>query len=233
MQIECPHCGKLLGSEHINTKINIVTCDECDAVFSPPVKIQEEFYRHKIVIEELSTLNNFTIKRDINTLQIKYKDNSCIALLLIMLAILISIFLPILSSFTRSIYNNDQGTIFVFALFIGLLILAKAITMLINTSTVFVNRKALTIKHRPIPVPLDKKISTKEIIQLFTRAYATRSRWDSEKITYQLHAVLKSGEKKILISNLTDPKQAMFIEQEVEIFLGIENRRIPGEYQLN
>ena len=113
---------------------------------------------------------------------------------------------------------------------VGLYVAAQALAMILNTSTVNVDHKALSIKHRPIPMPLDKKIDSQDIEQIFTKRHVTHSS-NGTQISFQVHMVTRNGKSKKLISGFNDAMQALFIEQEIESFLGIENRHVPGEMQ--
>jgi hypothetical protein len=47
-----------------------------------------------------------------------------------------------------------------------------------------------------------------------------------------LNAVHTDGSKLQLLRGLTELEQALFLEQRLERFLGIENERIPGEVRV-
>jgi hypothetical protein len=54
-----------------------------------------------------------------------------------------------------------------------------------------------------------------------------------EPLTYNVCAVLKGGQRVTLLSSLPEIDQALFVEQAVEEYLGIEDRPVGGELPRN
>ena len=86
----------------------------------------------------------------------------------------------------------------------------------------------LTIRHGPLPWPGNHTLNSADIEQLFCQEKFRQGKHGGS-YTYEVHAVLTDGTKKELVSGLDDADQAIFIEQQLEDHLGIEDRRVPGE----
>ena len=52
--------------------------------------------------------------------------------------------------------------------------------------------------------------------------------WEQSSVTYSVQLV-KDGGQQALVKGLTDSQQALYIEQELERFLKIEDRPVRGE----
>jgi hypothetical protein len=98
----------------------------------------------------------------------------------------------------------------------------------LNQTFIRVNYNTLSIKHGPLPYPGNRTFDTTDIKQIYSKesvAYSRRGRSTS----YELRAVTHSGRNVKLLGGLTNSEQALFIEQEVEKYLGIHDVPVRGE----
>jgi hypothetical protein len=94
----------------------------------------------------------------------------------------------------------------------------------LNRTIITVNLQWLIITHGPLPLHADKRIEITRINQLY--AEDTSSRFG-----YRLNAILRDNTKLNLLSGLSSPDIARFVEQSVEEYLHIEDRPVAGEMQ--
>jgi len=99
---------------------------------------------------------------------------------------------------------------------------------LLNKTTVRIGMGQLMIQHWPLPWPGNRQLEASDIAQLFSREKISRSK-NSTNYSYQVHAILQNGKKQRLLGGLTDVDQALYVEQEMERYLGIEDRPVRGE----
>jgi hypothetical protein len=100
----------------------------------------------------------------------------------------------------------------------------------LNKTIIDVDFNSLTIRHGPLPFWGNKRISSKMIIQLFCKndfSIWNRNMWNRNDIT--VHAITSEQRNIKLLSGLDNSDQALFIEQEIEKFLNIEDRPVKGE----
>ena len=93
----------------------------------------------------------------------------------------------------------------------------------LNKTTIDVTSNAISVKHSPLPVWGNKRISSKDLSQLDCKKGKARNGiyW------IDLISVLakKNNEDTVtLLSGLKNVEQAMFIKQEVESFLRVEGK---------
>ena len=99
----------------------------------------------------------------------------------------------------------------------------------VNRTRIKVSMGQLTVRHGPLPWPGNYTLNSAEVEQLYCQSKFHNSK-NGGRYTYEVHAVLLDGTKQKLVSGLDDPDQAIFIEQQLEDHLRIEDRRVPGEY---
>ncbi|MGJ3237626.1 MAG: hypothetical protein ACFE0Q_02870 [Anaerolineae bacterium] len=243
MNLACPQCTKSLNPSHINPALNLVTCDACGATFSAPDvpdHLREEQRRKlaQVVIPE-----RFDIREIDGKLAIRYKKGT---------RGIISIFFPIVfngmlwgvmiprliefsstaSPFARNRMGFEQfiPLILIPFVLVGLTLLVNAVTDLVNIVAIEADRQQLRVKHRPIPYPLDKTMNTSEIDQVYVRRKVIKTEKSSYTI-YRVHVVSKNRRDIKLLSDLREFEQALFIEYELEKFLGIRDAPVAGEYR--
>jgi hypothetical protein len=105
------------------------------------------------------------------------------------------------------------------------------IASLLNYTTILVNVDRLSIRHHPVPWRGNRSLDIGEIVQLYCdESYVAKNRTMNPSVTwmYNLNALLADGRKLKLLSGL--PKdQALFLEQQLEEWLGIEPHPVSGE----
>ncbi len=103
----------------------------------------------------------------------------------------------------------------------------------LNHTYIYVNSGSLTTRHTPLPLPFyrNKEIASREIDQLYVRRYVASKTNGSPNYAFKLIARLKNGDEETLLKGITRLPHIRFVEQEVERFLGIADRRIEEEYK--
>ncbi len=124
--------------------------------------------------------------------------------------------------------RNDLVLLGSFHAFAGIYITYRVIAGYLNTTYILVNYESLTIRHKPVPYLGNKSIKSYDIKQLFSKERIAHSSKSTE-VTYELHALTKEDKSIELLSNLDNSEQALFIEQEVERYIGIKDKAVRGE----
>ncbi len=98
----------------------------------------------------------------------------------------------------------------------------------INRTYIRVDHSFLSIKHAPLPFPWNKTVDASDIKQVYSKERISRSRRGSS-VTYEVHALTHSGRNLKLLNKLPNSEQALFMEQEIERFLRIQDVPVRGE----
>ena len=86
----------------------------------------------------------------------------------------------------------------------------------------------LSIRHVPLPYLGNKTVEASDVKQVYSKERISRSRRGGS-VTYEVHALTHSGRNLKLLSGLPNSEQALFIEQEIERFLRIQDVPVRGE----
>lgn len=112
---------------------------------------------------------------------------------------------------------------------VGIGLAYTAVAGFVNSTTVLVERGHVSVRHAPLPWTGSRELPAANVEQLYCQEHVTHSRNGGSTVRYSVQAVSKDGRKIKLISGLTERDQALFIEQQVEGFLGITDRRVTSE----
>ena len=131
---------------------------------------------------------------------------------------------------------SDQGMPNIFKIVllpfmaVGLGMTYYCLACLLNSTQLCVSNNCLTVRHGPLPWIsfANRAVPTSEIQQL-----RCTSKWHSQtgssigRTTYQLHALQSNSPPVKLLAGLDEDQhdQVIFIKQEIEKHLGIEDRR--------
>ena len=124
--------------------------------------------------------------------------------------------------------------IYIMALFgsfhalIGLGILYGTIAAWFNKTYINIKQNSLTIKHKPFPAAKQFVLTKSDIKQLYTKEnhHYTKS---GHSIDYSLHAITRKEANIKLLSGLPSSEEALFLEQEIEKYLRIEDAPVGVE----
>jgi hypothetical protein len=100
----------------------------------------------------------------------------------------------------------------------------------INTTTISVTSNTISVKHGPLPHWGSKRLASKEVLQLWCKK---EKFWNPlyGGTTYTVEVVMNDKSIIILLFNLIRADQALFIKQEIEKFLNIEDKPVKGEFK--
>lgn len=100
----------------------------------------------------------------------------------------------------------------------------------LNRTYIFVSQSKIAVRHRPIPWLGNKEIFATDLKQLYAKSKISKDPeggYPSE--TYEVQAITHSGRNIKLVGDLDSSEQALFIEQEIEKYLNIEDVPVKGE----
>lgn len=98
----------------------------------------------------------------------------------------------------------------------------------LNRTHIFVSHGKIAVRHRPIPWLGNKELEASNLKQLYVKEKISQSRHGTS-VTYQIHALTHNSRNIQLVSGLGISEQALYIEQEIEKYLGIEDIPVKGE----
>lgn len=113
---------------------------------------------------------------------------------------------------------------------VGIGITYYTIAGFLNKTIVEVSREGLTIYHTPLPWFGNKTVPVTDIAQLYREEIISQSN-NRTRVSYRLSAVSKDNKKIKLLGGIETADIALFLEQEIEKWLGIKDVKVVGEMQ--
>ena len=233
--LRCKSCGAPLAERDIDLRLAIARCGHCNVVMSigaphttggsAPTTTTRPSIRPKVGLPE-----RFQIEDLGSTLTISRSWFHPMNFFLLFFSIAWNGFMVFWHVMAF------QSGFLIMSLF-GLLHTAVGIGLIygvaagfLNKTNVSVGRGMLEIKHGPIPWKGNIAIQVADIEQLFVLEKVRHSE-NSTHSAYELHAVMRSGERQLVTRKVENADQALYLEQEIERFLKIEDRPVDGEHK--
>lgn len=228
MQLQCRVCGAEIPAEDINLDRALAKCRACNSVFAFSVKAEDAAPALRAPVPLPSGLRvddtglNFRIVR---------RWFSAKFLFLVFFCIAWDSFLV----FWYSIAFGSDKTPWVMIVFpvahvaVGIGLTYFTLAGIVNRTFVEVMSGHLIVRHGPLPWRGNHAVPTMDLDQLYVTEHVSHSRNGGSSVAYQLNARLRTRRTIKLLSGLEEADQALFIEQQLERHLGIEDRPVGGE----
>lgn len=227
MNVTCALCKKEIEAENIDLEKEIAKCTECNNIFDcgSQLKSTSESYRR----DDIELPKSIVLQKDGNHLKIEYRWLSSQLIYLAPFCIGWDI-TPILWYRAGIIpTSNPLAVAYLVIHFVLALILTYyCLAGFINKTKLNVTSDTLRVADTPLGFFKNSTIMLSELDQLFSREKIHRGKklfWSS----FEVHAILKRGKVVRLVSGLNKSEQALYIEQVVEDYLGIQDRLVDGE----
>ena len=228
-ELRCKSCGATISVDNFVERLAMARCGHCGAVFSvsglPTAAggTQEPQPRVKVPMPRGIRVEEFG-----SSLEIRRRWFSAMFIFLAFFCVFWNGFMIVWHTMALS-----SGAWFM-SLF-GLLHTAVGVGLawftlagFLNTTTIRARRGLIEITSGPIPCGGNATLSTDDLDQLYCKERVSHSK-NGTNYSYQVLAVTKANVRKTLLKGLSEADQALFIEQELERFLGIKDRSVRGE----
>ncbi len=225
VELKCRNCGSQLTPANFSPQLMAARCPHCAALFAIALPDKRQAYRRP----EVSLPKRFHLHRGTDALVITRRWLDSKAYFLLFFAIFWNGFLIVWHAISIS-----QG-MWIMSLFglihtgVGLVLIYTVLAMFLNSTVIRASADAMEVKTGPLKWKGDKQLPSAEVVQLYCMEKVTRGRNGSSS-DYRVDAVLRDNRRETLIHGLPDPDQALFIEQQIEQYLGIEDHPVTGEH---
>ena len=250
MQISCPKCSKEIPTADLNMQHMIAKCTSCGEVFNFTEQVRRSPKLADISQEPLQAPRPEKVHREHDGFHLKlsWRWYSPIIFFLIPFALFwnfvvcsfVSFSAPLLWGPGREVFNSEEGFPNVFSIFsffplfatphalIGLGLIYYILSLLLNKTTVNLTRSEVSVHHGPMPWYGAKAVAASDIDQLYAKERVGGRR--GTQVTYEVHMIDRQNTHRKLVSGLDSPEHALYVEQEIEAYLEIENRHVRGAY---
>lgn len=224
-QIDCPQCSTPIANDDIEADGHVV-CPNCGNQFEVGLTDIEIFERTKPHVYLPRSMEYLKLN---SLLEFIYRPKGSFTTPLLFATLFWN---AIVGFFVLSaIASGEYGSLLFMLvhIFIGISLIMKTFGDLINKTYVTIDKDYLNIERKPLQFFRQKPILTKDIQQLFVKKYQNGSVNDKPIYSYGLYAQMNNKTEKRILSNFASLEHARFIEQEIEIFLGISDKKMPRE----
>ncbi len=234
VELRCKSCGAMLREQDIEPRLAMARCSHCDAVFG--IKGLERPVHVATSVAPVAAADRTPIPMprgievvDLGTeLQIKRRWFHPVFLFLAVFCVFWNGFMLI---WHAAALAGGAWFMSVFGLLhtaVGVGLAYFTLAGFLNTTTIRVARGMLRVVHQPLPWFGSVAMPAGDVKQLYCREKVSHGK-NGTRVTYQLHAVTRGHRRQKLLSGLNDAEQALFVEQELERHLKIEDRPVRGE----
>jgi len=218
--IHCPSCAKAVIADNLNLQNNMAKCGDCHVIFSfkdevDSVQIVKEM-KHEYFRPEGIDLFYYKDEMDI-TLDQHIQGFDFYGLLIV----------PVVAFFALMIYffsdKNISVTVPIISTLGSLYFIYKALNYSKNKTHITINDRCFTIQSRPRNFKKDRIYEADEIDQLYLKHSSEMPGW------YNIHMVINGleGQKHEKLLTVNSLSKAKYLEQEIERYLHIEDRKVP------
>jgi len=236
----CPMCGATARFQDIRTDTQSITCRFCSAEFSAAELLNEDGRRDEE--PERRKRKEIPLPRPDS---VQVRDDGLELVITRKWAVMNGVGTLFFGVFWTGITSGiflipdmlREGAVAapswfgILFLTVGVFMIGGGLYNIVNSTTYRISRDKLTVEHHPLPWP-GAVYPLEGVEQLFVKQHirTTRSRnGTSTTITYSLNKVMGDG-RLVTIQDNMQPDAALYIEQEIERVLGLENIPVRGEY---
>ncbi|MEQ8702848.1 MAG: hypothetical protein RIC19_02955 [Phaeodactylibacter sp.] len=233
-KLSCPECRSPVAADQININLLLAKCSKCGMVFSfedrvaavvpsapampPRPRVKDRGYIPMPPgIEAQAMLSELNI-------QIRWRNR--VQGFLVFFTILWNIFVFPFAIFAFLIGELQILLFMSLHLSVGVWLLYTLVANLVNKTTIQATNQKLIVEHAPLPIPFrgNQEADTRDIRQLYVEEYVASTTNGRPNIRYALSARMHSGQRLELIKGLKNPEEGLYIEQQIERFLDIEDQ---------
>jgi hypothetical protein len=114
---------------------------------------------------------------------------------------------------------------------VGVGLAYAAAAAVVNRTRVDIEGAGLRVGQRPLPTRAAVRILADEVDQIYVAQTTPYTHNEVPVIAYTVRARLRSAREIDLVAHMDTPEQALWVEQQLENCLGIEDRAVLGEIQ--
>ena len=227
--IRCKNCGAPIDQGNIVERLDMARCGHCGIVFALEKRGSNQqqpastALRPRVPMPEKIELQELD-----NTLEIRRR---WFGFAFIFLALFCLVWNGFMVAWHVMAWSTGAWFMSFFGLLhtaVGLGLLYFTIAGFLNTTTIRAGQGVLDVKSAPIPWPGNKSVPIVDVKQLYCSEKSHHGK-NSSSYTYEVNAIRFNDAKETLVKGLTEADQALYIEQELERFLKIEDRPVRGE----
>jgi hypothetical protein len=241
--VRCKRCLSLVSEINVNRVEQVANCERCGALFSlakiydtskevasKPIytykSLKPTIYEMPKGLEVMHLGFELSIDaKPSNTLKIFFTIFSLFWNGVIAIFVLVALFSGRLEIL---LYISLHLTI-------GLIMAYYALCLFVNKNQILVDKRSLRTKHGPLKIPFKKEhyIEANFINQIFCQKYVVATINGQPRYGYKVVLRKNDGDNLDIIHGLELYHQALYLEQQIESYLNLEDKPVEEEYILD
>jgi len=226
MDVKCVRCDSVIPTENMNINALVAKCNICNAVFSLNGLAGEAKPRRATV----PMPDSIAVEDTGREMTITRRWRSLAAYFLVLFCVIWNAFMVVW--FSMAIKSGIWIMVAAGSIhgLVGLGLIYYTIAMFINRTIITVNRDTLSVHHAPLPWFGNVKLAAGKVDQIWCRMRIQYRNNGGSTTTYEVHANSTHGQSKTLLKGLNNADEALFLEQQIETYLKLEDKPVPGAY---
>ena len=232
LRLECPECKTKIKYRDININKALAKCHACASVFEFE-KNRATSARKKTFVDLPQGIETYDMANAVD-FEINWKKSSSSLWFFVIFAVFWNSIVGIFVIVALTSGEMNFLSMLAFHIVIGLGFAYYVLALFLNTTYIGINKYDLTIEHQPIPFPFFKtrEIPIEDIEQLHVERYVASKTNGRPDYAFSVFVKAKEIEKPIkLMKGLKTWEQGRYIEQEVENFLNITDKKVENEWE--
>lgn len=229
IELKCKNCGSQLAPEDFSPQLYAVRCPHCNALYAISTPQPNTGTPTQVPTRaEVPLPKHTTLSIQGGDLLIVRKWITGGTFFLLFFCILWNGFIFV---WQREAISDRNWTMSAFGLIhaaVGIGIAYAVLTSFINNTTIKANHARLSITHGPLPWKGNKTIPRDTVRQIYCKEITRRSK-NGPRVSYNIETCSEKNHRDTLVKGLSDPDQALFVEQQIEKHLGIKDTFVSGE----
>ena len=224
VELKCPNCGSKLSPESISPELSAARCGHCSALFAIDLPERKRIERPEVVMPK-----GTKIEERMGELVISRRWIGPMAFVTLVFALFWNGFMLFWNgiAFTQGIWIMSAFGIIHTG--VGLFLIYSVFGMFLNSTVFRVGRGLLEVRIGPVPWKGNKTISVHDVTQLYCSEKVSHGK-NGSSVSYKVEVVLGGNRRETLVGGLSSADEALFIEQQVEKYLGLLDTPVAGEY---
>lgn len=232
--VKCKRCETIISETHINREEKVANCQRCGALFSlqslDHVASPKNTKSLKKEIYEIP--KGIDIEKYSFELKIVSKAQGFAKYFFTFFSLfwnsIVSVFV------ITSIFSGEYSILlFISAhLAIGIAIGYYTISMYTNKNQIIVNSRGLETKYGPLKFPFKKQhfVDIGDINQIYCRKYSAGTVNNVPQYSFKVVLLKNDGQAIDIMKSLKTYHQALYLEQQIESYLKIEDKAVSEEH---
>ncbi len=232
LSLHCKNCNEPISSENVNINKTLAKCDHCGSMFTfeDDVFFENKRGRPEFIMPEGTEVLKMLTSMEIELSWFKSMKRSNIAFE-VMFTVMWNVVL--LAIAMGALAGGSLGVLLFLSvhLAVGLGMGYRLLSKFVNKTIINVNDDRIKLEHGPMKLfqKAGYNIKNEDVAQLYVTEYVTNMSKNNQPLkAFGLYLILKNGKRVQLLKD-SNKETALYLEQEIERYLKIEDRPVRGE----